>query len=59
MSEDLNQNKNEIKISDAKKKELGILKVLSIVIPEKGKPLYKAITETGEIKTFKASELLD
>lgn len=53
-----NENKNDIKISEKKKKELGILKVLKVVIGENEPLQYKVITEDGEIKTFPASELL-
>lgn len=54
----LNENKNELEISKEKMKELGILKVLSVVISEDEETRYRVITEEGETKFIPASELL-
>ena len=53
-----NGNKNELDISDAKKKELGILKVLSVVISEGEKDKYVCIMEDGNKKIFPVSKLV-
>jgi hypothetical protein len=52
-----NQNKNIVEISEKKKKELGILKVLNIIIPEDGEDEYNCVMEDGSTKTIPASEL--
>jgi len=52
-----NQNKNIIEVSEEKKKELGILKILNIIIPEEGEDEYNCVMESGEIKVISASEL--
>jgi len=52
----LNENKNQPEIPKEKLKELGILKVLSVVIGEK-ETQYNCIMEDGTIKTIPASEL--
>lgn len=45
----MNENKNKIDISEEKLKELGVLKVLNVVIEEGAKePLYCVVTEAGE-----------
>jgi hypothetical protein len=53
-----NQNKNILKVSEKKKKELGILKVLNIIIPEDGEDEYNCVMEDGTIKTVPASSLI-
>ena len=52
-------NKNELDISDTKKKELGILKVLSVIIAEGEDDKYMCIMEDGSKKVFSASKLVD
>jgi len=52
-----NQNKNIIEVSEEKKKELGILKILNIIIPEEGEDEYNCVMEDGKIKAIPASEL--
>jgi len=52
-----NQNKNIIDISEEKKKELGILKILNIIISEDGEDKYNCIMEDGNIKAIPTSEL--
>jgi len=54
----LNENKNQPEIPKAKLEELGILKVLSVVIGEDKETQYRVITNEGETKFVPASELL-
>lgn len=53
-----NEDKNSLDLTEEKKKELGILKVLKVVISEDQPVQYKVITEQGQIKTMSAEELL-
>lgn len=50
----LNENKNQTEISDEKKKELKILKVLNVIIGEK-ETLYNCIMDDGKIEAISAS----
>ena len=54
----LNENTNQPEISKAKLEELGILKVISVVIGEDEETKYRVITNEGETKFVPASELL-
>ena len=54
----LNENKNQPEIPKAKLEELGILKVISVVIGEDEETKYRVITNEGETKFVLASELL-
>lgn len=54
----LNENKNQIKVSKEKMEKLGILKVLGVVIGEDEETKYRIINEEGEIKFIPASKLL-
>ena len=53
----LNENKNQPEIPKAKLEELGILKVLSVVIGE-DETKYNCVMEDGTIKTVPASLLI-
>jgi hypothetical protein len=53
-----NENKNIVEVPEEKLKELGILKVLNIIISEEGEDNYNCVMETGEIKTVPASSLI-
>ena len=53
-----NENKNQPEVSKAKLEELGILKVISVVIGEDEETKYRVITNEGETKFVLASELL-
>lgn len=52
-----NQNKNIIKVSKEKKKKLGILKILNIIISEDEEDKYNCVMEDGNIKAIPASDL--
>jgi len=54
----LNENKNQPEISKKKLEELGILKVISVVISEDGETKYRVVMDNGETKFILASELL-
>jgi len=54
----LNENKNQPEIPKEKLKELGILKVLSVVIGE-DETQYNCVMEDGTIKTVPASSLIE
>ena len=54
----LNENKNQPEVSKSKLEELGILKVISVVIGEDKETQYRVITNEGETKFVPASELL-
>lgn len=54
----LNENRNEVNVSEKRLKELGILKVLSVAISEDEETKYCVITEDGDKKLIPASELL-
>jgi type II secretory pathway component PulC len=58
MKTNLNENKNQPEVSEEKLKELGILKVISVVIGEDEETKYRVITNEGETKFVSASELL-
>lgn len=53
----LNENKNQPKISKKKLEDLGILKVLSVVISEDEETKYRCVANEGETKFISASEL--
>ena len=53
-----NENKNQPEIPKSKLEELGILKVLGVVISEDEETKYRCITNEGETKFVPASELL-
>jgi len=53
-----NENKNKPDVSKEKLEELGILKVLSIIISDEGEDKYKCIMEDGNKKVFLSSDLL-
>lgn len=53
-----NENKNQPEIPKSKLEELGILKVLNVVIGEDEETKYRVITNEGETKFVPASELL-
>jgi hypothetical protein len=55
----LNENKNQPKIPEEKLKELGILKVLNVVIGEDEETKYNCVMEDGTIKTIPASSLIE
>jgi len=54
----LNENKNQLEIPKKKLEELGILKVISVVISDDGETLYRVVMDNGENKFIPASELL-
>ena len=54
----LNENKNQLDIPKKKLEELGILKVISVVISDDGETLYRVVMDNGENKFIPASELL-
>lgn len=54
----LNENKNQPEISKKNLEELGILKVISVVISEDGETQYRVVMDNGENKFILASELL-
>lgn len=54
----LNENKNQPEIPKKKLEELGILKVISVVISEDGETQYRVVMNNGETKFISASELL-
>ena len=54
----LNENKNQLEIPKKKMEELGILKVISVVISDDGETLYRVVMDNGENKFIPASELL-
>ena len=54
----LNENKNQLEIPKKKLEELGILKVISVVISDNGETLYRVVMDNGENKFIPASELL-
>ena len=54
----LNENKNQLEIPKKKLEELGILKVISVVISDDGETLYRVVMDNGENKFILASELL-
>lgn len=53
----LNENKNQPEIPKKKLEELGILKVISVVISEDGETQYRVVLDNGENKFIPASEL--
>ena len=53
----LNENKNNLELSEDKKKELGILKVLNVLISNDEEVRYNCIMDNGTIKVFPASKL--
>ncbi len=53
-----NENKNQPEIPKSKLEELGILKVLNVVIGEDEETKYRVITNEGETRFVPASELL-
>jgi len=53
-----NENKNQLEVSEEKLKELGILRVLNVVISEDEETKYNCVCEDGTIKTVSASELI-
>ncbi len=53
----MNTNKNKPEVSEAKLKELGLLKVISVSIPEDGEEMYRCISEEGETVFVPASKL--
>ena len=53
----LNENKNQLDIPKKKLEELGILKVISVVISDDGETLYRVVMDNGENKFIPASEL--
>jgi len=53
----LNENKNQLEIPKKKLEELGILKVISVVISDDGETLYRVVMDNGENKFIPASEL--
>jgi len=57
--ENSNQNKKMVEIPPKVLKEKGILKILNVIIPEDGEDLYNCVMETGEVKLWQASELLE
>lgn len=57
MKNTLDGNKNNFELSDKKKKELGILKVLNVLISKDEEIRYNCIMEDGTIKVFSASKL--
>ena len=59
MIKKINGNKNALDLSSDKKKELGILKVLSVIIAEGEDDKYMCIMEDGSKKVFPASKLVD
>jgi len=54
----LNENKNQLEVSEERMKELKILKIISVVISDDGETLYRVVTEDGETKFIPASEIL-
>lgn len=52
-------NRNILELSDKKKNELGILKVLSVIIAENEDDKYMCIMEDGSKKVFPASKLVE
>jgi hypothetical protein len=53
----LNENKNQPEIPKKKLEELGILKVISVVISEDKETQYRVVMDNGETKFIPASEL--
>ena len=43
----LNENKNQLEIPKKKLEELGILKVISVVISDDGETLYRVVMDLG------------
>ena len=54
----LNEDRNKVDVSEKRLKELGILKVLSVIIDEDKETKYRVVTEDGEKELIPASELL-
>jgi hypothetical protein len=52
-----NQNRNKPAVSKEKLAELGLIKVLGVVIPEAGEDLYRCVNDDGEIVVIPASQL--
>ena len=56
--DNFNENKNSPEIPKEKLEELGILKVLSVIISDDAEPQYRVVTTEGETKIVPASTLL-